>query len=552
MGFLVRSAGKPTFSLIPLSGGAISILYNPEPGSFGGNCQSGCIIPCMIELSPEELQAFGEQVVEFISRYSASLEDLPVFPAGASPEGLRRLLDEPLPGEPQGVEAAFTDFLNKIVPHSARVGHPRFLGWIRPSSLGAAVYAEALAAVLNQSVAVWEGAPAATEVELRVIEWLKQITGVAPGSGGILTSGGSMANFVCLMAARSAADPLAREEGLAGRAPLTLYLTAETHYCIPKAAEMMGLGRRSLRMVPLDGELRMDPAALRSMIRTDREAGFVPMAVAATLGTVNSGACDDLPALLEVCREEGVWLHVDGAYGGTAGLVPEKRPLIAGLEAVDSLAFDPHKSLFIPFEAGCALVREPAHLLSAFSMEAGYLPNSDPEEGWPLPAPDEPEAAWPFHFRDYGPQLSRSFRALKIYLALKAYGVRPLAGEIARQYRLASGLAERIQAAPDFELLAPVTLGIVAFRYLGENPAKSSGPDLDELNTCLARAAQRRGRVFLAGTHLQGRAALRVCFVSFRTREEDLDIILDEVRAAAREVKEKAPASTTRLERGAC
>lgn len=504
----------------------------------------------MIELTPEELQAFGEHIVEFISRYSASLGDLPVFPAGASPVRLRRLLDEPLPDEPQGVEAAFADFLDKIVPYSARVGHPRFLGWIRPSPLGAAAYAEALAAVLNQSVAVWEGAPAATEVELRVIEWLKQITGFSPGSGGILTSGGSMANFVCLLAARSAADPQARELGLSGRAPLALYLTEETHYCIPKAAEMMGLGRRSLRLAPLDRKLRMDPAALRAMIRADRAQGFIPMAVAATLGTVNSGACDDLLALLEVCREEGVWLHVDGAYGGTAGLVPEKRLLTAGLEQVDSLAFDPHKSLFIPFEAGCALVQDPAHLLSAFGMEAGYLPNSNLEEAWPFPAPPEPDTAGPFHFRDYGPQLSRSFRALKIYLALKAYGVKPLAGEIARQYRLASGLAARIQEAPDFELLAPVTLGIVAFRYLGEGGAAESR--LDELNTCLARETQRRGRVFLAGTRLQGRAALRVCFVSFRTREEDLDLILEEVRAAARALPRNTPASMPGPERGAC
>lgn len=492
----------------------------------------------MIELSPEELHKLGNLVVDFVSRYYASLGDFPVFPQGAQPEGLRKLLDEPLPREPQGVEGAFADFLNKIVPNSARVGHPRFLGWIRPSPLGAAVYAETLAAALNQSVAVWEGAPAAVEVELRVIEWMKEITGFSSGAGGILTSGGSMANFVCLLAARSAADPEVRNLGLAGRKPLIIYITEETHYCIPKAAEMMGIGRQYLHLIPVDSQLRMDPAALRSQIRADREAGFKPMAVAATLGTVNSGACDDLVALGAVCREEGVWLHVDGAYGGTAGLVLEKRPLTAGLEMADSLAFDPHKSLFIPFEAGCVLVREPAHLLDAFEMEADYLPNTNPEYAWPFPPSSdggEYVDAAPFHFRDYGPQLSRSFRALKIYLALKIYGVEVLAGEMARQFRLAAGLAARLEAASDFELLAPVHLGIVAFRFLGDGSIDTGGEGrLDDFNVCLAREIQRRGRVFLAGTRLQGRAGLRVCFVSYRTQKEDLDRILEEVRAAAR------------------
>jgi glutamate/tyrosine decarboxylase-like PLP-dependent enzyme len=509
----------------------------------------------MIELSPEELGRLGNQVVDFVSRYFAALGDLPVFPQGAGPEKLRRLLDEPLPRQPQGVEAAFADFLDKIVPNSARVGHPRFLGWIRPSPLGAAVYAEALAAALNQSVAVWEGAPAATEVELRVIEWLKEMTGYAPGAAGILTSGGSMANFACLLAARSAADPQARSLGLSGRTPMTIYLTEETHYCVPKAAEMMGLGRQHLRFIPMDDALRMDPQALRAQIRADRAAKLRPMAVAATLGTVNSGACDDLSALGQVCREEGVWLHVDGAYGGLAGLAPEKRYLTAGLEAADSLAFDPHKSLFIPFEAGCALVREPAHLPAAFSMETSYLPNTELAEAWPLSAgADEPGRPAPFHFRDYGPQLTRSFRALKIYLALKTYGVEALAGEISRQYRLAAGLAERIQAAPDFELLAPVTLGIVAFRYRGETPDGSADPEawLENLNACLARGTPPRGQVFLAGTRIRGRAALRVCFVSYRTREEDLDRILDEVRAAARDlILAEAPARSG-LRRNSC
>lgn len=489
-----------------------------------------------MELHPDELQALGERVVSFITRHLTTLEQLPAMPAGLDPGELRRLLAEPLPRQGQGVAAALQDFLAKIVPNSAPVGHPRFLAWIRPAPLGVAIYAEALAAALNQSVAVWEGAPAAAEVELRVIEWFKEMSGYAPQAGGLLTSGGSVANFVCLLAARSAADPNVREHGLAGGPSFTLYLTAETHYCVPKAAEMMGIGRRYVRVVPVDAALRMDPQALAAMIRADRQAGLRPLAVAATLGTVNSGACDDLVAISQVCRAEGVWLHVDGAYGGLAALVPHKRPLAEGLAEADSLVFDPHKGLFIPFEAGCALVRDPAHLPAAFAIQTDYLPNTELDETTsPFTAGS---ASAPVHFRDYGPQLSRSFRALKIYLSLKVYGIETLAAALAEQYRLAQELGRRIQASPDFELSAPVPLGIVAFRYLATPPSGEADLPawLDRLNAQIVAQVQRRGQVFLAGTRLQGRCALRVCFVSHRTSEQDLDIILDEIRAAAREL----------------
>lgn len=487
-----------------------------------------------MELDPVELQDLGERVVAFITRYLVTLDDQVILPEGLSSQSIQSLIAEPLPRRSQGVEAALEDFQDKIAANSARVGHPRFMGWIRTSPLAVAIYSEALAAALNQSVAVWDGAPAATEVELLVIEWLKEMSGYSPGAGGLLVSGGSMANFVCLQAARAAADPQARERGLAGQPPFSLYITSETHYCVSKAAEMMGIGRRFVRKIPVDAALRMDPSALAAQIQADRQAGLRPMAVAATLGTVNSGACDDLVALAQVCREQGVWLHVDGAYGGLSALVPEKRPLAAGLSEVDSLVFDPHKGLYIPFEAGCALVREPAYLRQAFSMEADYLPNTD-ELG-----------TGPFHFRDYGPQLSRSFKALKIYLTLKAYGADAIAGALARQYHLAAELAQRVQADSEFELLAPVSLGIVAFRYCGPGAAGETitAAQLDALNARIVQELQRRGRIFLSGTHLQKQYALRACFVSYRTQESDLDLILDEVRSAGRTLWQQARTSS--------
>ena len=481
-----------------------------------------------MELNAEELQRFGERVMNFITHYLVSLDQDPILPGDLDPQRLQGLFDEPLPRLPQGIDSTFQEFIEKIAANSVRVGHPRFLGWIRPSSLAAAVFAESLAAALNQSVAIWDGAPAATEVELRVLEWLKDISGFAPQAGGLLTSGGSVANLVCLLAARTAAGPQVREYGLAGQPAFTLYITQETHYSVLKAAEMMGIGRRNVRSIPVDAGLRMEPSALAEQIQADRQAGFQPLAVAATLGTVNSGACDDLLALGQVCQGQGVWLHIDGAYGGIAALVPEKRPLTAGLAQADSLAFDPHKSLFIPFEAGCALVRDPGFLRETFAMEADYLPNTEMDE------PGKP--GLPINFRDYGPQLSRSFRALKIYLALKVYGVDAFAAELSRLYSLAAQFADRVQSAGDLELLAPAPLGIVAFRYLNQPPGQRSNqaPWLDALNLHIATEVQRRGRAFLSSTRIHGKYALRACFVSFRTREDDLDVILDEVRSVGR------------------
>jgi aromatic-L-amino-acid/L-tryptophan decarboxylase len=480
-----------------------------------------------LELDPERLQLLGERVTDFITRYYQQLAGGEIFPPEATPASLRQLMDEPLPRQPQGVEQALDDFAAKVAANSTRVGHPRFLGWIRTSPLAVAVYAEALAAALNQSVAVWEGAPAATEVELRVLDWLKEMVGYPLSAGGILASGGSVANFICLLAARSVADPQIRELGLAGRTPLTLYITPETHYCVIKAAEMMGIGRRYVRVVETDDQLRMDPLSLAAQIDADCRGGLRPMAVAATIGTVNSGACDDLPGLLEVCQARGVWLHVDGAYGGLAGLDPEKRHLVRGLDQVDSLVVDPHKSLYIPFEAGCALVKDPAHLLAAFAVRADYLPNT--ERG-------VEESSLPVHLRDYGPQLSRSFRALKLYLSLKAYGVDAIAAANARQHRLASLLAERAAADPELELTAPVSLGIVTFRHVPPVPVGEPNPDawLDEHNRRLASHLQRQGQTFVSATRVRDRTALRACFVSYRTQESDIDLILQDVLAAGR------------------
>ncbi|MFO8036527.1 MAG: pyridoxal-dependent decarboxylase [Anaerolineales bacterium] len=480
-----------------------------------------------LEHTASQLNRLGDLVADFVAQYLSDLEELDVSPASITPEEVQKSLSEPLPLEAQELDEVWSDFQDSVVDQSVRVGHPQFLAWIRTSPLGGAVFAEALAAALNQSVAVWDGAPAATEVEKMVIQWLIEISGYDPQGGGILTSGGSMANFTGLLAALSSVFPRVREQGVRDGPPLAVYLTSQTHYSVHKAVEMMGVGRKAIRTVPVDDDLRMDAEALAARIRGDRQKGTQPLAVVATLGTTSTGSCDDLLSLGRVCREEKVWLHVDGAYGGVAGLIPGKRHLVRGLSEADSFVLDPHKNLFMPFEAGCLLVRDLDHLRSAFAVRTDYLPNT---EGGLIR-----EQSLRHHFRDYGPQLSRGFRALKIYLTLKLYGLNDIAKEIAREYDLAEKFAGMIHRAEDFETLADVALGVVAFRYLPRDTMDRER--VNAFNAEMVEELQRRGKVFLSKIVVQGQVGFRACFVSHRTRSSHLQGVLDEVREVARVVQ---------------
>ncbi len=468
------------------------------------------------ELSPAAIRELGRWVADYVTDYLSALGELPIASPDATPKRVRALLAEPLPRQPQGMAAALDDFQTKIAAPSVRVGHPRFLAWMRTSPLAGAVFAEALAAALNQSVAVWQGAPAATETERLVLRWLLELSGYAPEAEGILTSGGSMANFVGLLLARQAAFPDVREHGVRRLPPVAFYLSPETHYSAVKAIEMMGFGKDAVRCVPTDRARRMHPPSLRRAIRRDRKQGVRPVAAVATLGTTATGACDPIEEIAAVCAEEGVWLHVDGAYGGLSASIATAAPCARGLAQADSFSVDPHKTLFVPFEAGAVFTRHRGLLPATFGTHAAYLPNAE-DEG--------------FHFRDYGPQLSRNFRALKIYLTLKIYGADAILQTWERLHRLAARFAAHIEEAADFQLLAPASLGIVAFRYA---PPETDEAARNALNKALVPVLQRRGEAFLSLTHLGETEALRACFISYRTTEEDLPRLLDAVRAAAR------------------
>jgi aromatic-L-amino-acid/L-tryptophan decarboxylase len=476
-------------------------------------------------LDADEFRRIGHRAVELAAAYLEGLRARPVFrPMG--PEQRQALLALPLPEHGADPGAILDAVAERVLPHPMGNGHPRWFGWVNspPSPVGAV--ADLLAAALNPSCA--GGDHAAIYLEHCAVRWLMELVGFpTEGSMGLLVSGGSMASLTGLAAARHRAATLdgwdVREEGLqGGRPPLTLYLSEEGHSCLRKAAELLGLGRAATRTVPIDDQLRIDVRALRSAIDADRSAGRRPFCVAASAGAVNTGAIDPLEELADLCDEQGLWLHVDGAYGAFGVLDPVAAPRFAGLGRVHSLALDPHKWLSVPVECGCVLVRDGALLRDAFSLVPPYIRTEAGRGFGGLP--------W---FSEYGFQQTRGFRALKLWMTLQQAGRAGLAAHVARHNALARDLAARIDADPDFERLAPVTLSIVCFRYAPEG-LRGDDARLDELNKAIMHEVQAGGEAFLTNTILRGRFALRACILHFDTTADDVAALVAVVRRVGR------------------
>jgi aromatic-L-amino-acid/L-tryptophan decarboxylase len=341
-------------------------------------------------------------------------------------------------------------------------------------------------------------------------------------ASGLLVSGGSVANLVGINVARSALAPFAvHSEGLNGHPRLMLYASSETHNSVDKAAELMGLGAASLAKIPVDGDYRIDVTALKARIKADRAAGLTPFCVVGNAGTVNTGAVDDLDALADLCRDEKLWLHVDGAFGALAALDPTGRALVKGMERADSLAFDLHKWMYLPYDVGCVLVRDTQRHQKAFAAQASYLKKL---EGG--------VAKGEAPLTNFGPQLSRGFRALKVWLNLKAYGVDQFARLIGQNIGQAQYLKARVEREPELELLAPVPMNVVNFRYRGKG---LDAPTLEALNPRILVALQERGIAVPSQTVLKGRFAIRVAITNHRSRREDFDALADAVLALGRE-----------------
>jgi glutamate/tyrosine decarboxylase-like PLP-dependent enzyme len=438
-------------------------------------------------------------------------------------EAREALLERPLPEDGTELAALVRAIGTEVLPYPMGNGHPRFFGWVNAAPAPAGILGAFAAAAVNPSSA--GGDHADVHLERSVVRWLAELVGFPhPAGGGLLTSGASMATIVALAAARNrVAAELGvnvREEGVAALPPLVGYVSAETHSCVRKAAELLGLGSRHLVTVATDATGHLDPEALRERIRTDRAAGLTPFLVVGSAGTVNAGVVDDLDALADICAEEKLWLHVDGAYGAFGRLDPVAAPRYAGLERADSLALDPHKWLGVPVDCGCVLVRDAAQLRGTFSLVPPYLRDEAAGGlGW---------------FSEYGIEQTRPFRSLKVWATLAAAGRSGVTRDVSRCCELARELGRMVEEAPDLELLTPVETSIVAFRYA---PADMDDEALHRVNAALGVAVQERGRAFVTGTVLNGREAVRACLLNATTTEDDLRVLLDECRAAGQSLR---------------
>lgn len=480
---------------------------------------------------PDELRQMIGAVADVVSDYFRTIQDRRIYPDTTAP-ALRERLAHDLPVEGEDFSSLLGIVGEVILPFSRHQAHPRFFGYIASPGTAVASLADWLASVLTATVTSWRSAPAATEVERLTLGWIKQILGYSETAEGLFLSGGSLANFAGLAAALGAKAPDVVQHGMRVLAAQPrIYISEEGHHSIRKAAGLLGIGRENVCVIRTDDHFRMDITDLVRHIERDRRAGLFPLCVVASAGTVATGAIDPLAQVADIARHFNLWFHVDGAYGGFAALAPSVRPLLESIPHADSVALDPHKWLYVSAGTGCVLYRDPEAARAVFGGEADYMR---------ILAGEADEA---FAFWNYGPELTRRFRALAVWMVLRFVGTRALGQAMERNLRCARYLARLIETSDDFELLAPVELSVVCFRYLpsrlrrerdgGGLPTAENERELDDFNERLLIALQRRGAVYLSNARLRGRFALRVCVLNYRTTEQDMEILLEEIRRTA-------------------
>lgn len=473
-----------------------------------------------LDMNVEEFRRIGHQAVDLAAEHLATIASRPVFKP-MTPTEREILLTQRLPE--QGVSPAeVLGFIKDAVfSHPMGNGHSRFFGWVNSPPAMLAVITELLAAALNPSCA--GGDHAAIYLERCVVRWLMELIGYpTDGSMGLLVSGGSMASLTCLMAARHWAAMRNgwndRTDGLQGqRKPLVMYLSSEGHSCLRKAAELLGLGEQGVHIIPVDEEFHIDIEHLADAIERDTTEGRIPFCIVGSAGTVNTGAIDPLDRLVDVCEENNLWFHVDGAYGAIGVLDPDAAAWYRGMERAHSVALDPHKWLSVPVECGCALLRDGAVLRDTFSLVPSYLRTEEGKGFGGLP--------W---YSEYGFQQSRGFRALKLWATLQHAGRSGISSLIRNHNRLARLLASRVDETPELERLAPVELSIVCFRYVPVGSERSD-EELNVLNKELMETIQSEGEAFLSGTVLRGRFALRACILHYAMSEHDIEALVNTV-----------------------
>jgi aromatic-L-amino-acid decarboxylase len=478
--------------------------------------------PVLGDMDPREFRAAAHRVADRVADYLSGLEHRRVLPDVRPGEILSRIPAR-APARSEPLEAILADYAELIEPHVTHWQHPGFLAYFSSVACGPGILGEWLAAGLNSNVMFWKNAPASTELEQRMVEWLRRLLGLPGSFDGMLTDTASISSLLALVAARQAVPGLeAREQGLAGRPGvprLRLYASAEAHASIEKAAIVIGVGRAGLRRIAVDSAFRLRPELLDLAIAEDRAAGWLPFCAVATLGSTSSASLDPAEAMAEICQREGLWFHVDAAYGGAVGVVPELRSLLSGWERADSIVFNPHKWLFTPFDASLLLFRRAELFREAFRVVPDYLRASAVEGAR--------------NYSEYGIQLGRRFRALKLWMLIRYFGADGLARRIREHCRLAGELAGWVRAAGDWELAAPPSLATICLRHA---PRGLSGEALDRHNERILEQVNRSGRIYLSSTRLAGRVALRVSVGNPRTGEEHVKecwAVLQRVAAGA-------------------
>jgi glutamate/tyrosine decarboxylase-like PLP-dependent enzyme len=468
-----------------------------------------------LEIDLETMRAMAARVSELVTTHLASLRTQPVRTSLSRPDAKRIVgpIAREAPELGIGFDAALAEIAERVLPYHAREPHPRFLGYVPSIPTFPSVLGDWLATGYNFFAGVWPIASGPNEIEIAVLDWFRQWLGMPNGAGGLLTSGGSTATLMAVVAARHAR--VGDDASILPR--LTMYTSSQAHSAVVRAAWIAGISRENVRVLPTDGAWRLGAEAVRDAVSEDRAAGRVPFLVVASAGTTNTGAVDDLPAIADLCARESLWLHVDAAYGAFASLTARGTELLRGIGRADSIVLDPHKWLFVPFECGCLLARDPATLKAAFHIFPEYLKDV---------APGEEEV----NFADYGEQLTRYARALKIWLSVRTFGVAPLRAMIDRGIGLAEYMESIVRRTPALEVLAPAQLGILCFRA---HPRGMDDPAaLDALNERMNGAVNAPGRFLISSTRVNGAFSLRVCTHNWRTSEQDLDELMDLIVAS--------------------
>jgi aromatic-L-amino-acid decarboxylase len=470
-------------------------------------------------LDLDDLEIHLSEAIKVAVDHIRNISNDPVVPQ-IPHDTLYDLIPHELPDEGVGVETAIEDVKRTVYPHCTKIGHPKFLAWIVTSPSPAGTIGEILNVGLNQVPLSYKGGPAATVLEEIVVGWFCELFGYADHAGGILVSGGTVANLTALAVAREVHAPQAMKHGLQSASrPLTMYVSDQGHMSVERSAGMLGIGADLVRKIPTDERFKMRVDALRNVIERDRQDGLKPFCVVAQAGAVNTGSIDPLSEIADVCAEKDLWLHVDAAYGGGAIVTPEGASLLGGVERADSIATDPHKWFFIPVEAGCTLIRRREHLYNTFKCKAGYLGEETATD-----------------FMNFGFQLTRASRALKTWFALRAYGLNRLSRIVERNMALAREFKRSVEKDECWQILAPVELSIVCFRYV-PNPEWSE-EDLNRLQYKILTELEQGGTAFLTPTVLGGRVALRVCFTNHRTTSKDSDELLRSLEEIGKRVSD--------------